>query len=501
MANFEGDAFISYAHLDNIGLAEGHKGWVANLQRALQIRVAQLLGKEARIWWDPKLHGNDVFADTLIAQLQRVSALISVVSPRYIRSEWTLREIAEFCRAAERQGGIHIRDKSRIFKVLKTPVPLDQHPRELQSLLGYEFFKVDPVTGRIRELDQIFGPEAERDFWIKLDDLAHDVCALLELLRAAEPQPAVAEGTVYLAETTSDLRAERDAVRRGLQQQGYSVLPSRATPLAAAEAVPSVREDLARSRMSIHMFGRNYGFVPEGGTASLLEIQNELAVERAAQGAFARLVWIPAGVAIEDPRQRAVVERLRMDQRVQENADLLETSLEDLQTLVDTWLRRGPRSGCGCGPWDSAPRERISTVVYLVYDLRDMTAIEPWADFLFKSFEVVHPCFDGDEAEIRGFHEETLQNCDGVLILHGAASQAWLRRKLAEVQKSAAFGRPRGAPEVAICLLPPETADKARFRTHLANVVNQTGGFDPSPLQPFVDAVQARTAKTGGRPG
>ena len=47
--NFEGDAFISYAHLDNIGLAEGRKGWVANLHRALEIRVAQLLGKDARI--------------------------------------------------------------------------------------------------------------------------------------------------------------------------------------------------------------------------------------------------------------------------------------------------------------------------------------------------------------------------------------------------------------------------------------------------------------------
>ena len=76
---FEGDAFISYAHLDNIGLTEGHKGWVANLRRALEIRVAQLLGKQSEIWWDPKLQGNDVFGDTLIAQLQHVASLVSVV--------------------------------------------------------------------------------------------------------------------------------------------------------------------------------------------------------------------------------------------------------------------------------------------------------------------------------------------------------------------------------------------------------------------------------------
>ena len=61
------------------------------------------------------------------------------------------------------QGGREqsgIRKPGRIFKVLKTPVPLPTHPPELQTLLGYEFFKVDPETGKARELNEIFGPEA-----------------------------------------------------------------------------------------------------------------------------------------------------------------------------------------------------------------------------------------------------------------------------------------------------------------------------------------------------
>jgi TIR domain len=111
--DFDGDAFISYAHLDNIGLAEGHKGWVANLHRALEIRLAQLLGKQSRIWWDPKLQGNDVFSDTLVRQLRRVAAPVSVISPRYVRSEWGRKELAEFCKAAEEQGGIRVQDKAQ----------------------------------------------------------------------------------------------------------------------------------------------------------------------------------------------------------------------------------------------------------------------------------------------------------------------------------------------------------------------------------------------------
>ena len=149
-------------------------------------RVAQLYGAESHIWWDPKLQGNDYFAETLEQRLQRVKALIAVVSPRYVKSEWGRRELAAFCKAAEEQGGVRVQDKARIFKVLKTPVDRELHPPELQSLLGYEFFKEDPATGKMRELDEIFGPDAEKDFWLKLDDLAHDICDLLKLL---PPQP------------------------------------------------------------------------------------------------------------------------------------------------------------------------------------------------------------------------------------------------------------------------------------------------------------------------
>jgi hypothetical protein len=217
---FEGDAFISYAHLDNVELVEGHKGWVANLHLALEKRVAQLYGEEPRIWWDPKLQGNDYFADTLVERLQRVKSLIAVVSPRYVKSEWGRRELTEFCKAAEEQGGIRVHDKARIFKVLKTPVPRELHPPELQALLGYEFFKVDEDTGKPRELDAIFGPEAETEFWLKLDDLAHDICDLIKMVPPAETVVADPRGAVYLAVTTSELKEQREAIRRDLIQHG-----------------------------------------------------------------------------------------------------------------------------------------------------------------------------------------------------------------------------------------------------------------------------------------
>ena len=232
---FDSDVFISYAHLDNQELMEGHKGWVANFHRALEIRVSQLLGAHPQIWRDPKLKGSDFFENTLLDRLKRVGVLLSVVSPRYLKSDWTKRELLEFWKNAEQEGGVLIDGRSRVFKVMKTPVPVDAQPPQLQKMLGYEFFRIDPESGRVRELDQVFGPEAQRDFWMKVDDVAHDLSALLESIHQAEHVPDEPKATVFLAEVTSDLQAEYETIRRDLQEQGCTVLPNRPLPLRGRE--------------------------------------------------------------------------------------------------------------------------------------------------------------------------------------------------------------------------------------------------------------------------
>jgi hypothetical protein len=504
--DFEGEAFISYAHLDNVELVEGRRGWVANLHRALEVRVAQLLGKPPSIWRDPKLSGNDVFADILLERLKHVAVLVTVISPRYLKSEWTLRELSEFWHAAEAQGGVNIGSKARVFKVLKTPVPLDKTPPELRGLIGYDFFRIDPDTGKVRELDEVFGPEAQRDFWIKLDDLAHDIVEILEVLEAGAPAaeatasaaataavaPAAASssptaGAVYLAETTSDLREQRDALKRDLQQQGYTVLPDHPMPYIVDEAQAAIRNDLARCRMSIHPIGRKYSLVPEGGTESLIELQHELATERAMQGGFSRLLWIPDGLRVDDERQRQVIERLKQDPRIRDNADLLETFFEDLRTMMRDWLRKS-RAPQPSPPTSAAAARRL----YIVADARDAAAIGGWIDPLFdQGLEVIQPMFEGDEAELREYHEENLASCDGVLIFYGTGNELWLRRKLREVQKAIGYGRSKPAPPVAVALIGPRTPEKERFRTHEAQVIPQWDGCAIDRLASYLSQVKS----------
>lgn len=176
--NFDADVLISAAPLDNVQVIEGRNGWVQNLVRALEVRIAQLTGARTVIWWDPLL----LHPDELTNRMKRVAVFVPVLSPRYLTSEKALKQLSEFSKTLEEQAGEPV-DRARIFKVIKMPVPLEKQPQELQGLLGYEFFMVDRATGRVREFEQAFGPEAERDFWLALDDLARDISGVLGDLR------------------------------------------------------------------------------------------------------------------------------------------------------------------------------------------------------------------------------------------------------------------------------------------------------------------------------
>jgi hypothetical protein len=485
------DIFISYAHVDNQPFQEGQKGWVDEFHRALQMRVLQWLGRsehELQIWRDPKLAGNDDFAEEILQRLEEVRVLVSVLTPRYVNSPWCNRELDAFCRAAERTGGMRVNGtKARVFKVVKMPIPAERMPEPLQPLLGYEFFRTDPASGHPRELHEMFGPDARTAFWIQLDDLARDVAGLLESISTGAAS-APERPTVYLAATTRDLGEEHASIRRELERNGFPVLPDRPLPLVACELEAAVREALEGASLAVVPVGRRYGLVPEGETRSLVEVQDALAAERSRAGALTRLLWTPPGLATDDERQQAFVERLRSGLDFDANTDLLETPLEELKTVIHERLRAIEKAAQK--PAEQPDPDAALTTVYLVCDEQDRERADEVADHLFdQGFEVVLPAFAGDEAEIREEHEERLRSCDAVLLYHGGGTDLWLSRKLRELEKIRGRGRTRPMRALAILVAPPASGG-AKVRTRAAQVIVQPDGFTPGCLEPFVNELR-----------
>ncbi|HLP58657.1 MAG TPA: hypothetical protein VK186_07510, partial [Candidatus Deferrimicrobium sp.] len=271
---FERDIFISYAHIDNLPLKEGKRGWIEIFHRALEVKLSQLMGQKPEIWRDQKLQGNDIFGDEIVAQFPKTAVMISILSPRYLKSEWCMREVKEFYQIAARDAGVKIGNKSRIFKVIKTAVPYNTHPMEIADTLGYEFYFTDSLTGREKELNEDVGGNMENLYWSKIDDIAHDIYPLLETLKQGKDSAVIncleKQLTVFLADTGSDLNEQHDMIKRELMRFGYRVVPDSRLPFVASEFTRAVESFLDQSVLSIHLVGGSGGMVPEGSRNSIV---------------------------------------------------------------------------------------------------------------------------------------------------------------------------------------------------------------------------------------
>lgn len=480
--------FISYAHIDNEPLVEGAPGWISNLHRVLEKRLAMLLGERPEIWRDRELRGHDLFDQTIAEHIEKAAVFVSVLTPRYIRSDYCRKELETFFGT---RRGLVLGDKARIFKVIKTPIEIGEHPERIRNLLGYEFFQIEEDRRRMRELSlDAPDPDYRARFLTIADDLAQDIGSLLRLAEsmpagAASAAPAATPGkkrsVVYLAATTSDLKEAHDQIRRELVAEEHLVLPAAVLPVEGEGFNSAVAEHLTEAALSVHLIGARYGFVPEDANASNVELQLGLAAGR--RPALPRLIWMPPDLATEDPRQLAVIEKLRSDPAAQQGAALLATSLEELKAEIRRRLAPAPPPAAA----PAADLDEGPPWIYLIHDPRDEGELFALEDHLWSSgFEVKKPLADGDETELREEHEENLRLCDGFLIYYGNGNERWLSKNLADLKKARGLGREKPILAKAIYVAPPEAPAKARYRTLEATVIQGGAAFDPAQLSPFL---------------
>ena len=200
---FEKHLFISYAHLDNEPLTEQQQGWITRFHASLSTLLSMRMGRKAEIWRDTKLRGNDIFADEIVQQFPKTALLVSVLTPRYVESDWCTREVREFIKTTETSGGLVIDNKARVFKVIKSPVDSEARlPPVMKDALGYPFYVCDDEETPL-ELDPAYGGDLAQKYNLKLAKLAWDVAQLLEKLEAPvrDSTNAVAsKPVIYLAE-------------------------------------------------------------------------------------------------------------------------------------------------------------------------------------------------------------------------------------------------------------------------------------------------------------
>lgn len=488
-APFQYDIFISYAHIDNRALTPEQQGWISRFHKSLEAMLSMRLGGPAKIWRDEKLRGNDIFSEEIVAQFPRTALLVSILTPRYLNSEWCTREVQEFCKSAQHTGGLAVENKARILKVIKTPVDTQETlPEVMRTLLGYDFFTFDGETPL--ELDPAYGEKFAQEYNRKIGTVAWDAAQLLKKLATEPPgAPVPTKPSVYLAECSYDRREAREMLESDLNLHGYTILPDHQLPCEEADYVEDVERVLARCALSIHLVGANYGSVPDGPSQkSIVMLQNELAVQRSKSGAMPRVIWLRDGTSSTHPQQQAFIKALHQEAEAQFGADLITGDIEECKAAIHAALKKLEH------PAQEPPAAESAKVIYLICDKKDRdarTTVPLRRFFRDHSCTVEIPVFEGDATAVREANQKLLTSCDAVLLFYGAGDEAWKFTVDNELKKMRAY---RGDKPLLTYtyLAAPKTGDKEDLLDmEEPHLINGFGDFSEAALAEFLQALNA----------
>jgi len=280
---------------------------------------------------------------------------------------------------------------------------------------------------------------------------------------------------IYVAEATSDLAAERSRLTAGLAQKGHTVLGAAAAPYTPAY-LDSVRPEMEKARISIHVLGGRRAVVPEGLDRTTDQLQADLAAQRLEGGGLDQILWLVPSSEL-DPRQRSVRESLAAASVQHDHVHLVDGGdLATVEALVERLLRPTPS--------DPATDATAGTVgegegsVYLLYDEADWEAAEELRDRLWDlGVDVLSPLSDGSPEEVREQHEENLREATAVLVFHATAGERWLTVQVRNLRRAPALrdGRPL---LVGVWMAPPDDRHKERFRVRGVTVLQSSEDAD-----------------------
>jgi hypothetical protein len=476
---FDIDVLIVFADGDNQSHKKNELGWVSQFKRFLGLMLNQVLGENANIMLKAE------YDNMISPKLNNVGILVTILSNDFIQSGKCLDHVEAFYKGLENAP----KSRNRVFKVFKSPLVTAEQPPRLRELLGYDMYQLDPDSGEIREYTDYFSTEAERQYWMKMVDLAYDIYDTLVFLKddsvKTEVKNIYKRKTIYLAETGHDLSVQRNIIKRELQRHGYVVLPNQTLPANLGDLEQIASKDLAESNLSIHLIGSAYGEIPIGSDRSIVDIQNKLAAEKSVKAKedkedFTRLIWISPNLANAGERQKNFIENIKRDVQAQEGAEILQTPLEDFKNimreeLVESEERKGSE--------DPAGRS-----VYLMHDRIDVHDVKPIKEVLEKSgFRVLVPQFEGELLELRKKHIENLKSFDAAIIYKGKVNEQWVRMKALDLLKAPGFGRKKPIIGKAILTAPGSSMNVESFRSQNLRVIESDPDLTAASLKSFLE--------------
>jgi hypothetical protein len=484
LQSFDHDVFISYAHGDNVPDREGEKGWVEQFAQQLAIRLLKRFGEPVDIWRDPALGRSQLFDRVIEKAVQGSGVMISLITNRYLHSEYCQQEIKWFCDKAEQEPcGLIADDYVRVFPVLLYNIPPESWP---EACRGASAFPFHDASGP--EFGEPLTPDSDA-FGKQLRNLVDEVYAVLMRLKQHEAAPTLDDAdasqasdfTIFMAASSDELRPIRRRVSKALEQQGITVVGDIPPPYEEASHAVAATHAIQQADLCVHLISNSPGepLGPDNPSKTYVLEQVRLGLEHARS----QLILAPDEFAIaevEDPAYAAFMRELTERPR---DADRLEVVRTRRNQMIDAILLKKQaleeRAAQGQEIAESGSR-----IAFIDLHILDVVNAADLFCYLRQKRVVIETTLSEALTPAAGMSlfQENLKKASLYIIVFGAVSRTWVEYRLEEAFKCILSHQL--STQIGIYVAPPKKAD-TEVQLPFEVMVN-INKFDASTLEPLL---------------
>jgi hypothetical protein len=483
LKSFDHDVFISYAHFDNMPDREGDKGWVEQFAQQLAIRLLKRFGEPVDIWRDPALKRSQLFDRVIEKAVHGSGVMLSLITNRYLLSEYCQQEITWFCeKVAQEPCGLIVNDHVRVFPVLLYNIPPQSWPEVCQGASAFPFHDASGP-----DFGEPLNPDSEA-FSRQLRRLVDELHLVLTRLKQHEavstPDDADAsqasDFTIFMASSSDDLRPIRRQVSKELTQQGITVVGDIPPPYEEAPHAKVVTQAIQEADLCVHLMSTSPGEPLESDNPSKtfpLE-QVRLGLEHA----HSQLILAPDEFATADIEDAAFAAFIRELTERPRDANRLELVRTGRHQMIDAILLKKQAL-------EERAAQRQMTVesggwtAFIDLHINDVVNAAELVGYLSQKRVVpmMIPSADLTPTAGMSLFQDNLKKAQLFIIIFGAVARTWVEYRLQEAFKLILSHQL--STQIGIYVAPPRKSPaEVRFPVFFEVMVN-TDRFDASTLE------------------
>jgi len=311
---------------------------------------------------------------------------------------------------------------SKIKKVFKAPVKIEDLPLSLSTPTYYRFFDNSMVNVENYETYEGWNKfQNNENYWKVFADVLIDTLSILE------GHKAEIKNTIFISDKNKEYYHSRNIIKRELEAFNSEIFPDEDFSIEANYMEDPEEFFMKKCDMSIHFPDEFIGLTSEKRKKAFNKLPE-----------LKRLIWF-SPMESQKPEKKAQYDELKVQLKPFRNIEAVESTIEEFKEIVKENISKIKQK-------TTVEKQSIKKIIYIISDSKidqqNMKLLQN-DDLISQNFEL--KLIDNVEnvTDYRHLHYELLRKADYFFILFFKNNIPWLNSMSSEIKKAPAFRNER----------------------------------------------------------